>query len=53
MKNHLIRSLSNSDRAANICRPSSIDNTVVDNKVAHRADGIIQGSFSLVDDLII
>jgi hypothetical protein len=48
---YLVRSFRNSYRAANFCRAATIDNSVVDDHIADDADGVVQRSVGLIDDL--
>lgn len=47
----LVCSFGDSDCAANFGRTTSVNDTVIDDKVARGADGIVQGTLGLVDNL--
>jgi hypothetical protein len=47
----LVGLLGNGDRGADLGRASSVDDPVVTDEVPDDADGVVQSSFGLVDDL--
>ena len=50
-RRNLIRRFGDSDRSTDFSGTASVDDAIVDNQVAHHADGIVQRSLGLVDDL--
>ena len=48
---HLVSLPGDRDRAAYFGSTTTIDDPIIDDKVANNADRIVQGAFRLVDDL--
>ena len=48
---HLVSGLAHSERTTDVGRTTAVDNPIVHDEIAHRADRVVQRALSLVNDL--